>query len=401
MSRIAVIVKGYPRLSETFIAQEIRGLEVRGQKLLIVSLRHPTEKHVHDVHREIEADCLYLPEYLKDDPKRVRAGRRHAEALETFPHLKAVFERDLARDRSVNRWRRLGQACVLAHELPEDVTGIYVHYLHTPSSVGRYASLLTGLPFAFSAHAKDIYTSPVWELSEKIADARWGVTCTQANVEHLKALAADPTKIERVYHGLDLSNFPPPLDRRGRTGPLRILSVGRLVEKKGYGDVLSALARLPASLDWQFAHIGGGNKDMLAARAKRLGLADRIEWLGSQPREIVIEEGLKADLFVLPSRIAKSGDRDGLPNVLMEALALGLPAISTRVSAIPEIITDNETGLLIEQRDPTALTDAIIRLADDPELRHRLGQAGSRRVRSDFSPSPGLDRIVEKLALFR
>ncbi len=398
MARIAVLVKGYPRLSETFIAQELHGLEQRGLELLIVSLRHPTDPHRHPVHDAIKADVLYLPEYLKDDPPRVRAGRTWAQARPAYRKLRPVFDRDLARDRTVNRWRRLGQACVLARELPEDVVGLYVHYLHTPASVARYAAILTGRPFAFSAHAKDIWTTPDWEVREKIADARWGVTCTAINRDHLAALADRPEKVDLVYHGLDLSAFPKPPDRRRRAGPLTILSVGRLVEKKGYGDLLSALAKLPSDLDWNFVHIGGGPlASTLRERAERRGLTDRISWRGMQPRDAVIAAGLQADLFVLPSRIARSGDRDGLPNVLMEAQALGLPVVATRLSAIPELVIDGETGLLVPDRDPKALANAIQKLARDPDLRHRYGIAGAKRVREAFSEAPGLDRLAAKL----
>lgn len=397
MSRIAVLVKGYPRLSETFIAQELHGLERRNLKLLIVSLRHPTDRFRHKVHQDIEAEVLYLPEYLKDDPPRVRAGRAWAEDQPTFAKLRSVFDGDLARDRTANRWRRLGQACVLANELPPDIVAFYVHYLHTPCSVARYASILTGKPFAFSAHAKDIWTSPAWEIREKIADAAWGVTCTAANRDHLRALTATD-KIDLVYHGLDISDFPEPPDRRGRTGPLTILSVGRLVEKKGYGDLITALSRLPATVDWRLVHIGGGPLGpTLKSRAQRLGIAKRIDWRGARPRADVVRAGLEADLFVLAARIARSGDRDGLPNVLMEAQALGLPVISTNVSAVPELVQDNKTGVLVPERDPKALAAAIADLARDPKRRLQLGMSGAARVRQLFSEKPGLDRLANKL----
>ena len=233
MPRIAVVVKGYPRLSETFIAQEILGLERRGVEQLIVSLRHPTDPHLHDLHREISADVLYLPEYLKDDPERVARARRWAETQPGFAAARAAFEADLRRDRSANRHRRFGQACVFAHELPADIGWLHTHYLHTPASVTRYAALILGLPWSFSAHAKDIWTSPDWDLQEKLKDAAWGVTCTKVNADHLNRLAGRSDAVELVYHGLDFSRFPEPPDERaardGSRDPVRILSVGRLV----------------------------------------------------------------------------------------------------------------------------------------------------------------------------
>ena len=180
---------------------------------------------------------------------------------------------------------------------------------------------------------------------------------------------------------------------------MTILCVGRAVDKKGIDDVLRALARLPKDLDWRFEHIGGGGlMPRLTALAERLGIADRIVWHGAQPQRAVIAAGLRADVFVLASRLVRSGDRDGLPNVLMEAQALGLACLSTTVSAIPEVIEDDVTGLLVPPRDPPALAAALERLIDDPALRRRLGETAARTVRLAFASDPGLDRIAARLA---
>ena len=398
MARIATVVKGYPRLSETFIAQEILGLERRGIRQIIVSLRHPSDDFRHDLHREIRSEILYLPEYLKDEPRRVAAGRHFARSLPGYEVARRVFLADLARDRSANRHRRWGQACVLARELPADATWLHAHYLHTPASVTRYAALMRGMPWSFSAHAKDIWTSPDWELREKLADAAWGVTCTRVNRDHLNRLAGRGDAVDLVYHGLDLARFPAASGGSMRDGSgeaVRIVSVGRLVEKKGYDDLIDALARLPAGLAWRFDHIGGGAlAARLRARAVRRGIAERVHWHGAQAREAVIATNLQADIFVLPSRIARSGDRDGLPNVLLEAQALGVACVSTRVSAIPELIRDGETGILVTPRDCGALAAALERLIRNPRLRARLAAAGARRVRDAF----GADRGIEDLA---
>ena len=396
MNRIATIVKGYPRLSETFIAQEILGLERRGVSQLIVSLRHPTEGKRHDLHGEIAADVLYLPEYLKDDAARVRAGRRWAEAQPGFKAALRAFERDLERDASVNRRRRFGQACVLAHELPADIDWLYTHFLHTPASVARYAALIRGLGWSFSAHAKDIWTTPEWELREKLAEADWGVTCTRANRDYLRSLSRVPERVHLVYHGLDFSRFPsPPRRAPQRQAPLNIVSVGRAVEKKGYADLLNALARLGDDCAWRFEHAGGGPLlSTLKAQAKTRGIADRMTWHGAQDRSFVFDMLKRADLFVLPSRLTASGDRDGLPNVLMEAQAFAVPVLATDVSGIPELVTHGKTGWLVPERDPAALADALRLLMSDAELRQTLGGAGTGDVRSRFSCEPGIDAVA-------
>lgn len=404
MGRIAIVVKGYPRLSETFIAQEILGLERRGIESLIVSLRHPTDATHHDLHDQIAAEVLYLPEYLKDDPARVRAGRRHAEGLPGYAAAEAAYRRDLERDRSASRHRRFGQACVLANELPADITRLHVHYLHTPASVVRYTAGMTGLPWSFSAHAKDIWTTPEWELREKLADADWGVTCTAANTEYLRSLSPRPESLDLVYHGLELSRFPAEATRPARDGsggePVRILSVCRAVEKKGLDQVLKALAALPKDIAWRFDHIGAGPLTAkLQSLAERLGIADRITFLGARSRDDVVAAYRDADLFVLASRVARSGDRDGLPNVLMEAASTGLAILATEVSAIPELVRDGETGLLVQPDDSKALAASLRRLVTDPAERARLGHAAAADVRARFSSAPGFDWLANRFAV--
>lgn len=399
MNRIATILKGYPRLSETFIAQEILGLEKRGIAQLIVSLRRPTDKVTHDTHREIRAEVLYLPEYLQDDPARVKLGRAWAERQPGFLRARAAFEGDLLRDPSVNRRRRWGQACVLARELPDDVDWLHTHFLHTPASVTRYAALIRGIGWSFSAHAKDIWTSPDWELREKLADAAWGITCTQANLDHLRSLSDEPGKVHLVYHGLDFSRIPDPPKRSATDGePVTIASVGRAVEKKGYGDLIAALALLGDSARWRFEHVGGGPLSArLKENAAKLGIGDRITWHGARDRGFVFDLLGRSDLFVLPSRLTSSGDRDGLPNVLMEAQAFGVPVLSTDVSGIPELVTHGENGWLVPQRDARALADALRDLAGNPELRRNLGNAGKESVRRRFSSEPGIDFVAALL----
>lgn len=402
MSRIAVIVKGYPRLSETFIAQEILGLEKRGVAQLVVALRKPYDPFIHDLHRRISAKVLYLPEYLKNDPPRIARARRWAEAQPTYAAARALFEQDLQHENNASRYRRWGQACVLAHELPADICWIHTHYLHTPCSVARYAAHLSGRKWSFSAHAKDIWTSPQWDLAVKLEDAAWGVTCTNINLDYLRSLMREPRKVDLVYHGLDFSPFPKPHDPASRRdglkhGQAKLVSVGRAVEKKGYDDLLHALALLPASLDWHFEHIGGGElSEKLKALADRLGISARITWRGAQPREEVIDAISRADLFVLPSKIARTGDRDGLPNVLMEAQAMGLCCLASDISAIPELISHEETGWLVPAGDRRILAGALAKLISDPQLRARLGYAAADHVRSAFAAEPGIDLLAER-----
>lgn len=404
--KAAFVLKGYPRLSETFIAQEIEALERRGLEIEIVSLRHPYDPHTHPVHERIRAAVRYLPEYLHQEPGRVLRGWWRARRLPGYARAFRLWLADLKRDTTSNRMRRFGQACVLAAELPADIPHLHAHFLHTPASVARYAAIMRGLPWTCSAHAKDIWTSPDWEKREKLADMDWLVTCTAYGAAHLRDLAPTPEKVSLVYHGLDLARFDPPADpdpaRDGSDpqAPMRLLSVGRAVEKKGYDLLLAALAALPEDLHWRLAHIGGGEKrDELRALAERLGLADRIDWRGAQPQDQVLAAYREADLFVLPSRIASDGDRDGLPNVLMEAQSQRLCVLATEVAAIPELIEAGRTGELVPPDDAGALAGALEALIRNPARRAELAAAGERRVREAFDFRAGIDDLARRFGL--
>ena len=403
---VGFVLKGYPRLSETFIAQEIRALEALGLDIRIVSLRHPTDAKRHPIHAEIAASVLYLPEYLWQEPLRVLAGWRASRALPGYRRARAAFLRDLRRDPTPNRVRRFGQALVLARELPAEVTRLHAHFMHTPASVTRYAALMRGLPWTLSAHAKDIWTTPAWEQREKLAECGWAVACTEAGVAHLRELAPERDRVELIYHGLDGARFPPPapcasLRDGGNPGdPLRLLSVGRAVAKKGYGDLLAGLALLPRGLAWRFAHIGGGPLlPELQRRATELGIAERIDWRGAQAQEAVLAAYREADIFALASRISADGDRDGLPNVLLEAQSQRLATVATALPGIVELIEPEVTGLLVPAGDPSALAAALERLIRQPQERARLGAAGEARVRTRFTLEAGIERLAAKFGL--
>ncbi len=403
--RIAFVLKGYPRLSETFIAQEIHALEQRGLDLTIVSLRHPTDSKRHPVHEAITAPVVYLPEYLYQEAGRVFRAFRAVRKLPGYRDARRQWLKDLRRDRSPNRIRRFGQAMVVAHELGPTMDWLHAHFLHTPASVTRYAAMIANKPWSCSAHAKDIWTIEDWEKREKLEHMQWLVTCTKANAEHLSDLAPDPARVALVYHGLDLSRFKAAdtadsnRDGTDAGNPVRIISVGRAVPKKGYDLLLEALARVPAELHWRFEHIGGGSElDALKLQAERLGLTPRIDWQGSQAQTAVIQRYREGDIFVLPSRITADGDRDGLPNVLMEAQSQGVACISTTISGIPELIEAGETGLLIPPEDVGALADALVKLIESPDERFRLGDAGRRRVNAVFDMRHGIDDLDRRFA---
>ena len=399
--RLAIVLKGWPRLSETFIAQELVALENRGMRFEVWSMRHPTDKKRHALHDALKAKVSYLPEYLYQEPARVLRGLAHVARLPGFGATLKLWLKHLVRDPTPNRVRRFGQAAVLAREASADLKFIYAHFLHTPSSVALYASMMRGVGWGFSAHAKDIWKSPDWEKRDKLARSTFGVTCTALGAKHLRGLSTDPGKLDLVYHGLDLSRFPPPRPARpprdGSGEPVTIISVGRLVEKKGYNLLLDALASLPPSLNWRFIHVGGGDlASPLDARAQKLGLSRRIEWRGSRDQGEVVAALREADIFVLPSRIASDGDRDGLPNVLMEAASQELPILSTNVSSIPEFIENGTQGVLVEP-DAGELASALAKMIADPKGRAAFAAAARQRLVKHFGMDAGIDTLVARL----
>jgi glycosyltransferase involved in cell wall biosynthesis len=320
--RLAIILKGYPRLSETFIAQEIRALELRGFELCIISLRHPYDPDTHPIHSEIKAPVYYLPEYVHDDIPRVLRACLWVCWKSGFWRSLVTLLRDLRRDPTRNRIRRFAQALVMAHEIPISVRHYYTHFMHTPASVSYYASKINRRSWSVSAHAKDIC-------------ADWVVTCTAANKEYLSNLAVAEDQVTLLYHGLDFDRFDQKQqatvmhDGSDPGNEVRLISVGRTVDKKGYEFLLAALAMLPATLYWRFVHIGGGELlEQLQQQAHELGIDERIEWMGALPQTEVLAQYRAADLFVLPSKISEDGDRDGLPNVLMEAQSQNLACLS-------------------------------------------------------------------------
>ena len=319
-----------------------------------------------------------------------------------FGSAAKAFLYDFRRDLTRNRIRRFGQATVLAAEWPADAQWLHAHFIHTPASVGAYTSKILGIPWSISAHAKDIWTSPEWELAGKLSDAQWAVTCTQVGHEHLSALAPDASSVHLSYHGLDLQRFPAFVrDQTSNSGtqleqPVEVLSVGRAVNKKGFDVVLQALAHLPADLQWRFTHIGdGADLTKLKTLARELQIDSRVRWCGAVNQEEVLKHYRNADLFVLGCRVSDDGDRDGLPNVLVEAASQGLACVSTSISAIPEFFVNDVNGLLVESEDALALAQALERTIRSPDVRLRLGNAAQRKVRNSMDHRKSIEELVD------
>lgn len=386
--KIVVVLKGYPRLSETFIAQELLGLEQAGKSLAFISLRHPTDKKRHAVHDEIQAPVSYLPEYLHLSPLRVIKGALLSVTKPGFYKALRIFLSDFKKDITRNRIRRFGQALVLSSEWPAGGKWIYAHFIHTPADVAFYTSTILGVPWSVSAHAKDIWTSPAWNITQKLNSAQWTATCTQVGHEYLQSLASNRESVHLSYHGLDLDRFPTAnrqlsvSDGSSADNPVVILSVGRAVKKKGYDVLLRALAQIPKTLHWQFVYVGAGTElATMKALATELDIIEQIVWKGAIDQQDVLANYKDADMFALACRVTDDGDRDGLPNVLVEAASQALTCVSTRVSGIQELFEDEVNGLLVDSENVPQLSAALQRAIESPTLRLKLGTTAESKVR--------------------
>ncbi len=399
--KLAVVVKGFPRLSETFIARELQALEARGISFSLHALRNPgTDAPLVD--NKVRAAPIYLPEYLRDAPLTVANAFARAASLPGFGTAWRAFRNDLKSEFAAARVRRFGQACVLAQQMPASVRHIYAHFAHSPSSVARYAATLRGIGYSISAHAKDIWTAPDWDLRRKLAEASFIAVCNRAGFDRLASLG-DRTKLKLIHHGIArelLAERPraQTLDGANPRAPVRVVAVARAVEKKGLRRLLDALSRLPKDLAFRFDHYGGGEfLGELKSKVRTLALDERVTWHGPMPHRDVIAALDRADLFVLPAVIGNDGDRDGIPNAVMEAQARGLCILASRVGGIDEVVTDERTGRLVPPGDVDALTAALEDLIRKPALRETLGAAAWVQARENREAETGYDALAALL----
>ena len=394
-TRVAYLLKRFPRLSETFVLNEMLELQRQGVALRIYALMDPREKQVHPEAARLRAQVVYL-----HDPRgRLRSWFRllRGALLQAMSHplgaLRVVWALGTVH-RSLPSLRHAIEGLWLARDLRRSgIEHLHAHFIHSPAAVAYLAFLAGGPRFSVTAHAKDLYTTLPRNLRIRMRAARFVITCTRFNAAYLKSglsLAfpvAPPNpegeRIQVVYHGTDLQRFSPD---RSHVDADRVLSVGRLVAKKGFQDLVDALALIDKNGLRVRADVYGGGplRDELEARAGRLGLRTRLIFHGARLQDEIVAAYRRAAVFVLAPVVTGDGDRDGIPNVLVEAMASGVPVVATRISGIPELISDGIDGLLVNDHDPVALAGAIERVLVDAELATRLGRAGRSRVERDF-----------------
>ncbi len=400
---LGMILKGYPRISETFISNEIYLLEQSGIEIHIISMREPRENFTHESVKRIRADITYLPDRIL--PHLHTLAVHNFLLLCSMPgrYLKtAVFMlKQLVKTKRSATLKHFLQAGYFTHILKKaGITHLHAHFAHSPTSVAVFGSKLCNVPFSFTGHAKDVYTQDPEKLARKIALAQFVVTCTGVNKTYLESIAPQGSDINVVHHGIDVRLFSPKHDKTTPHTPANIISVARLTAKKGLPTVFEALSLLKKrGIDFRYTLIGTGEeREALEKQARSLGIFERIDWLGVRPHEDVVTALDQADVFVLGCQVLDNGDRDGIPNVLVESMAMGLPVVATEISAIPELIENNETGLLVPQRDPEALANALERMLSDETLRARLIEKAKQRVHNDFDNARLITDLVSIFA---
>jgi colanic acid/amylovoran biosynthesis glycosyltransferase len=403
--RVGYVVKRYPRYSETFIVREILAHEQAGLAIEIFSLRPPNDGYFQDLIARVRGRVNYL--YLPADgllPEPLAGATLTAshfwkallEASRSLPGLWAALD-----EMREEQARDVYQALQLAREVRQK----NLHHLHAPfasdaATVARLGARLAGVTYSFTARAKDIFHDSVCsdDLGRKLRDAAGVVTISDFHLDYLRATYGSlAAHVQRIYNGLDLQEFPyqTPYQR-----PAVIVAVGRLVEKKGFGDLIEACALLAArKRAFRCRIIGGGRlRGALEAQIVRLGLETQVELAGPLPQALVIKEMHNAAVLAAPCIVGADGDRDGLPNVIQEALALGTPVVTTDVTGIPEVVRHGATGLQVPQRDPASLSAALEQLLTDRDLRVRLAAAGRRLIEAEFDIHRNTER---RRAIFR
>ncbi|MBI2875302.1 MAG: glycosyltransferase [Candidatus Tectomicrobia bacterium] len=392
--RVAYVLKRYPRLSQTFVVNEMLELQRQGVEVTIVALKDSGEEVVHEKSRALQASIYYFPP-ASAIPLEGWALRHH-EGLSGEPRwlgLDALGGEE-TREEQVT-WIQAALVAPLLKKLGID--HLHAHFATRAATAASFMSRITGIPYSFTAHARDIYHESVNQkaLAEKIERASFVITVSDFNRNYLEALIRSEGRsgqIIRLYIGMDLVQLRPV---GGEWEPDLLVSVGRLVQKKGL-DYLIEACRILKEKGRRFRCLiigEGEERAALEGQVAQASLQEEVSLMGARPHPEVIRTIQRAAAFVLPCVVGEDGDRDGLPTVLLEAMALGTPVISTRIAGIPEMIAHGQTGLLVEERDPVALAQAVEELLASATLPGRLGESALEKVRREFDLAENVRRL--------
>ena len=389
---ILYILTHFPVSTETFILNELRQVKKQNLNYYLMAFHLNKSLLVQKPYSEIEAIEIprpFSPEIFKAFLWANIKNRSLVREMLTQKYCKKIHH--------------FFQSLYLAKWAEEhNIKHIHAHYAYHSTEAARVISKLTGISYSFTAHANDIFKSP-WQMEQKIKDATFCATCTGYNAKYLKenyltsSNTSDNNKIFKVYHGIDLKLFKP-LPRPNITDDkkVKLISVARLREKKGFIYLIDAIQILKdRGIPINLTIIGEGpERQRLEKRIETLGLKNNIQLIGAVSHQEVRDYLQDSDIFVLPCIIASDNSRDGIPNVILEAMAMELPVISTWVSAIPEAVEHEKTGLLVHPKDPEGIANAVIQLYKTPKKRVLYGKAGRKKVKVEFDLTKNTQILV-------
>ena len=384
---LGFLVKTYPKISETFVLQEILAIQKEPYDVTIFSMQYPTDDQFHKAFDTVTAEINYL---TPNHWKHRLSIKSHLKmiSLSFRPYLSTLFF--ALKHREGRPFEQFCQAVYLTGLVQEQgIQHLHVHFASEPTGLAELTSRLCKVTYSISAHAKDIYLQSPSSLARKISNAQFLVTCTEYNRRYLNSINTSSTPVYRIYHGIDatrIMNESNSNNTHHHSDHVRIFSVGRLQEKKGFPTLIAACRLLKqAGYSFRCDIVGyGPYMGRLRALIDQYHLSDSVSLWGKMTHERVVEFYRQADIFALPCQVTNEGDRDGIPNVLMEAMTFAIPVVSTNISGIPEIIENNKTGLIIDAKNDQALFAALQQLIDNPELRYQMGKAGKHLVTTRF-----------------
>lgn len=396
--KIAYLTNYFPSLTETFIYREVKEVRRRGIDVATYSLRRPDPASISKESVPLFSTTSYLlpvglPVLLKAHLALVLSHPcRYATTL-----IKMVSgSHGCARDR-FRTLMHFGEGVVMAERLKRDGVGhIHAHFASQSASVARVVHLLTGIPYSFTGHAHDIWWDQLL-LREKLDEAEFAVTCSDRARQTLleKSRRIAPGKVHLIYHGLNVEDFPYCANHAERERNL-ILGIGRLTPTKGFPDLIVACSLLRSrGLRFRCVIVGEGEERAALERLiSSRGLADRVVLVGAVPQEGVRAYYRRAWVFALPCVDTRDGNRDGIPNVLMEAMASGVPVVTTTNSGQPELIHHGIHGLLVPPGSPEELAGAIALICEKEELRERMVSEARRRIVEDFDSRKTIEPLI-------
>lgn len=377
--RIGYVLKRYPRYSETFVVNEILAHEAAGLSIEIFALRPPVDTHFQDLIAQVRAPVRYLLASSLKGETLWDSVRQTSEIIPEIWDKLAIAADEPAAEVCQALW--LAQAVRISN-----LTHLHAHFGSSATTVARLASYFSGVPYTFTAHAKDIFHESVNpdDLKRKLRDAQTAITVSDFNLQYLRQhYDQAAAKVERLYNGLDLTQFlyQSPQERRAK-----IVAVGRLVEKKGFGDLIKACAILKfQKVAFECQIIGTGELEaQLQWQIQALDLTDEVALIGPRPQNELKHLVQSAAVFAAPCLVAEDGNRDGLPTVLLEAMALGTTCVATNVTGIPEILRDLQTGVLIPPSDPIALAAALEHILSHPAQRVAMAAKARELMEKEF-----------------